>query len=127
MGGRPAARIAVLWISRRLCGFSFLLACPAFTGLQPGARAALLQATAAPAKTAREATSAGFNALLKEATMAREADHTDEAIRLYQRVVKAKPDFTEGWWYLGTLYYESDQYPDGRAAFRHVTGLKPQR
>ena len=26
----------------------------------------------------------------------------------------------------GNAYYEADQYPDGRAAFRHLTGLKPE-
>src|SRR2546429_3194581 len=36
------------------------------------------------------------------------------------------PGFGEGWWYLGMLHYEADQYPDGRAAFRHLTGLKPE-
>src|SRR5207249_11532887 len=27
---------------------------------------------------------------------------------------------------LGMLYYEADQYPDERAAFRHLTGLKSE-
>jgi len=67
-----------------------------------------------------------FEALVKKADAAREADQTDEAIRLYQQVVKGRPDYAEGWWYLGTLFYETDQYPEGRAAFRHVTGLKPE-
>src|SRR5260370_1105375 len=77
-------------------------------------------------KTAGAANAAGFQALVKKADAAREADQSDEAIRLYQQVVRTKPGFAEGWWYLGTLFYEGDQYADGRAAFRHVTGLKPE-
>lgn len=67
-----------------------------------------------------------FNSLVSKAAAAREADQTDQAIRLYREVVRAKPDFVEAWWYLGMLDYEADQYSDGRAAFQHVTGLKPE-
>src|SRR5882762_4170311 len=79
-----------------------------------------------PGKTAGAANASGFEALLKKAEAAREADKTDEAIRLYTQVVHMRPGFAEGWWYLGMLFYEADQYADGRAAFRHVTGLKPE-
>jgi len=77
-------------------------------------------------KTAGTANAAGFEALVKKADAAREADQADEATRLYKQLVRMKPGFAEGWWYLGTLFYEADQYADGRAAFRHVTGLKPE-
>ena len=93
---------------------------------------ALFTATALPAQTkprspdAKLATASqsGFDALVKKANAARESEQTDEAIRLYQQVVKSKPNFTEGWWYLGMLHYEADHYREGKAAFRHVTGLK---
>jgi len=96
--------------------------------------AALLPAHVAVAQTkstpmgnaAGAAKTSGFEALVKKAETAREADHTDEAISLYKQVVRMRPGFAEGWWYLGMLHYETDQYPDGRAAFRHLTGLKPE-
>jgi tetratricopeptide (TPR) repeat protein len=47
-------------------------------------------------------------------------------MRLYKQAVGLKPSFVEGWWYLGMLHYEADQYPEGRADFHHVTALKPQ-
>jgi len=96
---------------------------------------ALLPAYIAPAQTkapsqgkaaAGAANVSGFEALVKKAEAAREADQTDEAMRLYKQVVRVRPGFAEGWWYLGMLNYEADQYADGRAAFRHVTGLKPE-
>ncbi len=82
--------------------------------------------SAPPGKTASAANASGFESLVKKAEAAREADQTDEAVRLYKQVVRMKPTYAEGWWYLGTLFYEADQYADGRAAFRHVTGLKPE-
>jgi len=66
-----------------------------------------------------------FASLVKKAEEARLADHSEEAERLYKQLVRRKPNFVEGWWYLGTLYYESDQYAEGRDAFRRVSGLKP--
>ncbi len=80
----------------------------------------------APGKAPRTTSSASFDALVNQAAAAREADRTDEATRLYQEVVRANPDFVEGWWYLGMLDYEADRFTDGQAAFRHVTGLKPE-
>src|SRR5580765_7989885 len=67
---------------------------------------------------------ADFQTLFKKADAAREAEQTEDAIRLYKSALKAKPDSAEGWWYLGLLYYESDQYPEGRDAFRRLTSLK---
>src|SRR5207237_8489422 len=88
---------------------------------------ALGQKTAArPTKSGHESRVSGFHSLVAKAQAAREKDQVDEAIRLYRRAVQIKPDFVEGWWYLGTLLYESDQYTDGAIAFRHVTGLKPE-
>ena len=79
-----------------------------------------------PTKRAPGVNSSEFNALMKKAESARQADQIDEAVRLYKQAVQQKPSSPEAWWYLGTLYYESDQYADGRTAFRHVTGLKPE-
>ena len=71
------------------------------------------------------ATSPAFDALAKQAETARQANKTDEAIRLYQQAVHLKPSWSEGWWYLGTLYYDSDRYADGQDAFGHLTSLEP--
>ena len=85
------------------------------------------QTKSAPSgKTAGATNAASFEALVKKADAAREADRADEAVQLYKQVVRSKPTYAEGWWYLGMLFYEADQYADGRASFRHVTGLKPE-
>ncbi len=60
----------------------------------------------------------------KDAEAARDANKTADAIRLYQEGVKLKPDWPEGWWSLGTLYYDDDRYPEGRDALRRFTHLE---
>jgi predicted Zn-dependent protease len=62
----------------------------------------------------------------KDAAAARDANKSADAIRLYQEGVKLKPDWLEGWWSLGTLYYDGDQYPEGRDALRRFTHLEPK-
>jgi tetratricopeptide (TPR) repeat protein len=70
--------------------------------------------------------STAFTALAAKAQAAREAGNPDEALRLYQEALRLKPAWAEGWWFTGTLYYESDQYEQGRDAFRHVLSNEPK-
>ena len=65
----------------------------------------------------------GFEELEKSATAAREAGKIEEAVRDYQHAVQIRPDWEEGWWYLGTLEYDSDHCPAAVPAFRRVVQL----
>jgi tetratricopeptide (TPR) repeat protein len=76
--------------------------------------------------TAAKPQSAEFDKLLKSATDARQAQRWDEAIGLYAKVVKLKPDYVEGYWYQGTAYYTQDDFPRCREAFRKVITLAPK-
>jgi tetratricopeptide (TPR) repeat protein len=93
--------------------------------------ALLISQTAAPAPKMPASTqkpgiaSPAFDALAKKAEAARQANNAGEAIRLYQEAVRIKTGWSEGWWYLGTLYYDSDRYAEGQEAFGHLTGLEP--
>ena len=60
---------------------------------------------------------ATFDDLARQAAAAREADRVPEAIALYQQALQMKPDWAEGWFFLGTLYYDTDRYADARPAF----------
>jgi tetratricopeptide (TPR) repeat protein len=73
----------------------------------------------------RGSDSAAFKTLVAQADAAREKEQVEEATHLYRQAVEMKPDYVEGWWYLGMLLYESDQYTEGTDAFAHVTRLKP--
>lgn len=91
-----------------------------------GALPSFAQKKPAPTRRSNASRQPTFEELLTRAGKAREAGLTDEAIRLYRQMVRIKPDFVEAWWYLGTLYYEADRFPEGGAAFQHVTALKPK-
>ena len=73
---------------------------------------------AAPASRA-----ATFDELARQAAAAREADQVPQAIDLYRRALHLKPDWSEGWFYLGTLYYDSDRYADAQPAFAQFLKL----
>ena len=80
-------------------------------------------ATATPRATAP---SAEFETLLKTATEARQAERWDDAIALYQKIVKLRPDYVEGYWYQGTAYYSLEDYAKCRESFRRVLRLAPK-
>ena len=62
----------------------------------------------------------------KQAEAARAAKHVDAAIQLYKKAVALQASWDEGWWALGTLYYELDRFDEGRTAFRRLTVIKPE-
>jgi len=43
---------------------------------------------------------------------------------LYQQAVKIKPDWSEGWWFLGSLAYDADQYATGQSALTQFVKLE---
>ncbi len=43
-----------------------------------------------------------------------------------QRDLKTNPSWQEGWWELGTLYYQQDRYPECRDAFKQLSKLAPK-
>ena len=85
---------------------------------------ARLFASAIAAIAAFSAGAATFDQLAAQANAAREADHTQQAIQLYQEALQLKPAWPDGWWYLGTLYYDGDQYENGRKAFAEFVKLE---
>ncbi|MFN0088347.1 MAG: tetratricopeptide repeat protein [Blastocatellia bacterium] len=81
----------------------------------------------APPAAAQPRPAAGeFERLSKQANAAREAERLDEAIALYLRALKLKPKWSEGWWYVGSMFYQRDQYREGRDAFRNLAAVDPK-
>jgi len=66
---------------------------------------------------------ATFDELARQAAAARDADHVPQAIEFYQQALRLKPDWSEGWFYLGTLYYDTDRYADAQPAFAQFVRL----
>jgi tetratricopeptide (TPR) repeat protein len=96
-------------------GFVILLA---FAGLALQPRLA----TAAQAT----ANSQSFETVTANARSAREAGKIDEAIRSYQAGLQLRPKWEEGWWYLGTLLYDTDHFAEAIPALRRVVELDPK-
>jgi tetratricopeptide (TPR) repeat protein len=86
---------------------------------------AVTTATAQPPQK-RPASAASFAQLIQRAAEARQAENLNEAIRLYQQAVRQRPNWLEGWWSLGTIYYQLDRYAEGRNAFRRLVALEPK-
>jgi tetratricopeptide (TPR) repeat protein len=70
-----------------------------------------------------KSTASSFAALSAKADAARDANKLDEAVGLYKRALALRPNWTEGWWSLGTIRYDQDQFPEAAQAFRKVVAL----
>lgn len=64
-----------------------------------------------------------FESLSTQAQQAYEANHLDEAAQLFTQAVGMKSDWAEGWWALGMIAYQRDQYPQCRDALTTMVRL----
>jgi tetratricopeptide (TPR) repeat protein len=74
---------------------------------------------------ARQGIQGDFDAVAKAAAAAREAGDARAAIENYRRAVALRPDWQEGWYYLGTLQYDADNYAEAIPAFQKLVQLAP--
>jgi tetratricopeptide (TPR) repeat protein len=72
-----------------------------------------------------QANPAGFDDLVLKADAAREQNDAAKAIELYRQAVALKPEWPDGWWFLGLLQYGTDSYADARDALTHYIALTP--
>ncbi|MGA2740921.1 MAG: tetratricopeptide repeat protein [Bryobacteraceae bacterium] len=73
--------------------------------------------------TAPTCAAATFEEVARQAAAAREADQVPQALDLYRQALQLKSDWPEGWFYLGTLYYDSDRFADAQPAFAEFVKL----
>ncbi len=66
-----------------------------------------------------------FDDLAARAAAARDQQNAPLAIDLYNKAEQLKPDWAEGWFYLGLLQYEGNQFPEAIGAFNHLLQLQP--
>ena len=84
-------------------------------------------AQTAPAQPVQQGSGTdSFEGLARQATAAREEGKTEDAIHLYEGALQLKPDWTDGLWYLGTLYADAGRYRDAIPAFQKVTTAYPK-
>ena len=73
-----------------------------------------------------QAASPGFDELSRQAEAARTEGASDEAIRDYETALKVRPDWPEGWWYLGTLYADAGRFHDAVPVFNKLIDANPK-
>jgi tetratricopeptide (TPR) repeat protein len=103
-----------------------VLAASVFAGA--ASRIAMAQAAqsgAGPAP-ANAQTSAQFQDLAKRAEEALDADKLADAIPLLREALALNPGWVEGWWSLGTAFYDQESYAEAELAFQHVVALEPR-
>lgn len=66
-----------------------------------------------------------FDALSAHASAARVAGKLDEAAQLYRRLVELRPDWQEGWWFLGTVLYDRESYDEALDVFSRMVARWP--
>src|ERR1700733_3272767 len=71
-------------------------------------------------------TAPAFDDIVSAATAARRRDDVAQAIKLYGQAVLLKPEWPEGWWFLGSLQYEAEAYAAGRDTLSHFLELVPE-
>src|SRR5436190_4578809 len=77
----------------------------------------LLLPASSPAVPHPPATS--FGTIAKQADTARDSNHVAEAINLYSQGVRLRPQWSEGWWSLGSLLYDQDRFAEAEVALKH--------
>jgi len=85
------------------------------------ARVILLPLLLAVATTAQT-----FENLAAQADAARQANHLDRAASLYREALAMRPAWADGWWYLGTLLYDRDDYAGASQALEKAVQRSPK-
>lgn len=67
-----------------------------------------------------------FEQISRAAGLARNQNHDDEAIGLYAQALQLRPDWQEGLWYQGTLFYQKQDFVQAREVLRRFVALDSQ-
>jgi tetratricopeptide (TPR) repeat protein len=80
--------------------------------------------TAGNSQSQGNANQESFENLAARAKTALDADRIPEAIRLYDRATRLRPNWPEGWWHLGTLFFDAQRFGEARGAFAHFVSTE---
>jgi tetratricopeptide (TPR) repeat protein len=70
--------------------------------------------------------SSGFDSLAARAAAARDGDQLEQAAALYRKALLLRPNWAEGWWSLGTIEYDRNNYASGAQDFQKLIPLAPK-
>jgi tetratricopeptide (TPR) repeat protein len=72
-----------------------------------------------------QTTAADFDAVSAAASQARGGGDSAKALELYTQALALRPDWQEGWWFLGVLNYGADRYAPAIDALNRYLALNP--
>ena len=107
----------------RIAAAVLFLAVPSIAALRAAAVAQARPSQSPPAT----ASSRLFQSLAAQANAARDAQDFDKAVPLFRKALTLQPTWAEGWWSLGTLYYDNNRYALAASAFQKVIALDPRQ
>lgn len=67
-----------------------------------------------------------FEELAARAAAALEAEKLPEALGLYRQALQLKPNWEEGWWFVGIISYNTQQYAEGQSAYQKLVDINPR-
>ena len=67
-----------------------------------------------------------FASLSAKANAARDANRLDQAATLYKQALAERPNWPEGWWSLGTIQYDTNNYAPAAKSFQKLVALQPK-
>jgi tetratricopeptide (TPR) repeat protein len=70
--------------------------------------------------------SAALDQMVHQADAARASGNPAEALRLYEKVLRSRPDWAEGWWYVGTIHYDANEFTQAIPALQKLLKLEPK-
>jgi tetratricopeptide (TPR) repeat protein len=83
----------------------------------------LLALLLVPSSAESSSTPRNFTQIAQQADAARQADRMQEAIDLYSSAVRLRPSWRDGWWWLGSLLYDQDRFPEAQAALERFVAI----
>jgi tetratricopeptide (TPR) repeat protein len=78
-----------------------------------------------PQLAVAQANPANFSDVASKAMAARDANNVSAAIELYQQALKLNSQWSDGWWFLGSLQYGTGAYAEARNALSRYLELTP--
>jgi len=84
------------------------------------------KARKAPVTPQKAQSSAEFDKAVKLGDEARLGGRLSEALDLYAKALRIRPEWPEGWWNVATILYDGDRYMEARDAFRNLVALSPK-
>lgn len=95
-------------------------------GPAPRAQATPKKRTATPPASEMAEPQPAFNKLAGQAAAARVAGRLEDTIRLYNQALQLNPQWAEGWWALGSIFYDRERYAEADGPLRMLLGLQPE-